>query len=253
MPEFLKGQQSFIAVVVVIAVILVGGIIIFNNRDQGEVTEEAASQSGQVEQKEAEIDDLKSKIEEAAPEDKEDLQKQLDEKESELQSLSGDVITQLQDEIRNLTEEKENASDEEKESIKNQISEKQAELDTLQEEKISEEEETGLPTKYTVAKGDHLWAIATKFYNDGYKWTVLAAENNIQNPDIILPGQKLTVPEVRDREYIVVKGDTLWGISERFYGSGFSWKSIQLANTGQIGRLPNGNPLIKPGQILKIP
>ena len=252
MPEFLKGQQSFIAVVVVIAVILIGGIIIFNNRDQGEVTEEAASQSNQLEQKETEIEEHKSKKEEAATEDKEDLQKQLDEKESKLQSLSDEAINQLKDEIRDLTEEEKTASDEDKENLKSQISEKQTQLGTLQEEeKISEEK--GLPPKYTVAKGDHLWAIATKFYNDGYKWTVLAAENNIQNPDIILPGQKLTVHEVRDREYVVVKGDTLWGMSERFYGSGFSWKSIRLANAGQIGKLPNGNPLIEPGQILKIP
>ena len=251
MPEFLKGQQSFIAIVIVIAVILIGGITIFNNRDQGDVTEEAASQSDQVEQKETEIDDLKNKIEEAAPEDKGDLKKELDEKKSELQSLNDATITQLQDEIRELTEKEKNASDEDKDDIKTQISEKQTELGTLQEEKTSEE--TGLPTEYTVVKGDHLWAIATKFYNDGYRWTVLAAENNIQNPDIILPGQKLTVPEARDREYTVVKGDTLWGISERFYGTGFSWKSIRLANQGQIGKLPNGNPLITPGQVLKIP
>ena len=232
MPEFLKGQQSFIAIVIVIAVILIGGITIFNNRDQGDVTEEAASQSDQVEQKETEIDDLKNKIE-------------------ELKLEQNRLVTELQDEIRELTEKEKNASDEDKDDIKTQISEKQTELGTLQEEKTSEE--TGLPTEYTVVKGDHLWAIATKFYNDGYRWTVLAAENNIQNPDIILPDQKLTVPEARDRDYTVVKGDTLWGISERFYGTGFSWKSIRLANQGQIGKLPNGNPLITPGQVLKIP
>lgn len=251
MPEFLKGQQSFISVVVVIAVVLIGGIIIFNNRDQGEVTEEAASQSEQVEEKEGEIDNLKSKIEEAPPEEKEDLQDQLEEKESELQSLSDEAIAKLQDEIRDLTEDEKNASDEDKESLKSQIAEKQTELGSLQEEPMAEE--TGLPAEYTVAKGDHLWAIATMFYNDGFKWTVLAAENNIQNPDIILPGQKLTVPVARDREYTVVKGDTLWGISEKFYGTGFSWKSIRMANQGQIGKLPNGNPLIEPGQVLKIP
>ncbi len=251
MPDFLKGQQSFVALLVIIAVILIGGIIIFGNRDQGEVTEEAASESEQVEQKENEVSDLKKRIEEAAPEAKEELEKQLEERQVELGALQEEVITQLQQEVKDLTERAQEASEEEKADLEKQVADKKEELGGLQEEK--EAEESGLPAEYTVAKGDHLWGIATKFYNDGYKWTVLAAENSIQNPDIILPGQNLTIPEPKEQTYTVVAGNTLWGISERFYGTGFKWTIIRDANPGAIGVLPNGNPLIVPGQVLKIP
>lgn len=115
-------------------------------------------------------------------------------------------------------------------------------------------EQASFPKEYTVVAGDHLWSIAEKFYEDGYKWTLIASENNIQNPDIILPGQELTLPKATvGKNYTVVKGDTLWDISARFYGSGFSWKRIRDANPGKIGTLKNGNPLILPGQVLKIP
>ncbi len=127
-----------------------------------------------------------------------------------------------------------------------------------EEEKKAEEqkklEEVKFPREYTVVKGDHLWKIATDAYKDGYKWTVVASANNIQNPDIILPGQKLTLPKATvGKNYTVVKGDTLWDISAKSYGSGFSWKRIRDANPGKIGTLRNGNPLILPGQVLKIP
>lgn len=131
------------------------------------------------------------------------------------------------------------------------------ELKEEEEKKAEEEkksEETVFPKEYTVIKGDHLWKIATQFYKDGYKWSVIASENNLKNPDIILPGQKLTLPKAAvGKKYTVVKGDTLWDISARFYGSGFSWKRIRDANPGKIGKLKNGNPLILPGQVLKIP
>ena len=51
--------------------------------------------------------------------------------------------------------------------------------------------------------------------------------------------------------YTVVRGDTLWEISEAAYGSGYDWHKIEEAN--DIKYLPNGNPLIVPGQVLIIP
>ena len=53
--------------------------------------------------------------------------------------------------------------------------------------------------------------------------------------------------------HVVVKGDTLWDISNRFYGTGFSWTKIRDANPGMVGTLPNGNALIHPGQVFRIP
>lgn len=43
----------------------------------------------------------------------------------------------------------------------------------------------------TVEKGDTLWAIAEKHLGNGTKYKTLAALNNIKNPDLIYPGQKI--------------------------------------------------------------
>ncbi len=49
---------------------------------------------------------------------------------------------------------------------------------------------------YTVVKGDCLWNIAKKFYGNGSKYTVIYAANQdkIKNPNLIYPGQVLTIP-----------------------------------------------------------
>lgn len=57
------------------------------------------------------------------------------------------------------------------------------------------------------------------------------------------------LPAPSGNTYTVVPGDTLWGISESYYGTGTEWPRIYQANTGQIAN-PN---LIFPGQILTIP
>ena len=48
--------------------------------------------------------------------------------------------------------------------------------------------------EYTVKAGDNLWTIAGKFMGDNYKYPELAKFNNIGNPDVIEPGQKIIVP-----------------------------------------------------------
>lgn len=49
---------------------------------------------------------------------------------------------------------------------------------------------------YTVVKGDCLWNIAKKYYGDGSKYTVIydANRDKIKNPNLIYPGQVLTIP-----------------------------------------------------------
>lgn len=51
---------------------------------------------------------------------------------------------------------------------------------------------------YTVVSGDCLWNIAKKFYGDGSKYTIIASANSdvIDNPNLIYPGQVLTIPPV---------------------------------------------------------
>ena len=49
---------------------------------------------------------------------------------------------------------------------------------------------------YTVVKGDCLWNIAKKFYGNGSKYTTIynANQGKIKNPNLIYPGQVLTIP-----------------------------------------------------------
>ena len=49
---------------------------------------------------------------------------------------------------------------------------------------------------YTVQKGDTLWKIAVRAYQDGYKWPQIAQANQetVTNPDVIEIGMVLTLP-----------------------------------------------------------
>lgn len=61
-----------------------------------------------------------------------------------------------------------------------------------------EREASTAPTAktYTVKKGDSLWAIAAKFYGKGSEYSKIASANTdkISNPNLIYPGQVLTLP-----------------------------------------------------------
>ena len=50
------------------------------------------------------------------------------------------------------------------------------------------------PATYTVVKGDDLWHVAERYYADGYKWADIARVNNLASPDLIHPGNILTLP-----------------------------------------------------------
>ena len=47
---------------------------------------------------------------------------------------------------------------------------------------------------YTVVSGDTLWAISERFYGDGNQYQRIADASGIENPDLIYPGQVLTIP-----------------------------------------------------------
>ena len=97
---------------------------------------------------------------------------------------------------------------------------------------------------YTVVSGDTLSDIAARF---GTTYQAIAERNDIDNPNLIYPGQVLTISGQPQNGgevwYTVVSGDTLSAIADRFN------VSVQ-----QIVDLNNiGNPdLIYPGQKFKI-
>ena len=49
-------------------------------------------------------------------------------------------------------------------------------------------------TFYTVRRGDCLWIIARNFLRRGILFSMIAERNNIENPDLIYPKQKLQIP-----------------------------------------------------------
>jgi LysM repeat protein len=67
----------------------------------------------------------------------------------------------------------------------------------------------------------------------------------------VVKAQKTTTaPKASTKTYTVVRGDCLWNIAKRFYGSGAKYTTIYNANKSVIGGNPN---LIYPGQVLTIP
>ncbi len=65
----------------------------------------------------------------------------------------------------------------------------------VRESNNSPEPKTGTK-KYTVKKGDTLWAIAKKYYGDGSKYSKIAKENKLVDPNKISIGQVLIIPKV---------------------------------------------------------
>jgi len=66
---------------------------------------------------------------------------------------------------------------------------------------------------------------------------------------IIPPPKPAKPPTPPVRTYTVKKGDNLWNISKKYYGTGTKWPTIANANK-KIIKNPN---LIYPGQVLVIP
>lgn len=108
----------------------------------------------------------------------------------------------------------------------------------------SETNSTG-KTYYTIKRGDTLWEISRKY---GVSVQNIVSWNNIQNPNLIYPGQRLILygnyssSSSNTVYYTVQRGDTLWRIARRYRTC-----PIRIARINGI-RNPN---FIYPGQVLK--
>lgn len=122
-------------------------------------------------------------------------------------------------------------------------------------------EQSSKSQSHIVQAGEDLWSISEKIYKSGYYWSDIAKVNNLSDPGLINPGDKLMLPsqktspladimesqKITDSSYTVVEGDTLWDISVRAYGDGYKWVEIAQVNNWE-------NPdLIYPGNVFKIP
>ena len=109
----------------------------------------------------------------------------------------------------------------------------------------SETNSTG-KTYYTIKRGDTLWKISRNY---GVSIQNIVNWNNIQNPNLIYPGQRLILygnyrnSNTENVYYTVQKGDTLWGIARRY--------RTCPRRIAKINGIRNSN-LIYPGQVLKI-
>lgn len=55
---------------------------------------------------------------------------------------------------------------------------------------------TPVSDTYVVQAGDTLWDIAEHFYNDPFKYHLIANANHLTNPNLITVGQRLTIPRL---------------------------------------------------------
>lgn len=97
--------------------------------------------------------------------------------------------------------------------------------------------------------------VGTIYYSIKFKeykeTTIRQIKVNVSNKKASISGtSSRTNPTPSARTYTVVRGDCLWNIAKKFYGSGAKYTVIYNANKGVIGGNPN---LIYPGQVLTIP
>ena len=68
-------------------------------------------------------------------------------------------------------------------------------LDCLEEEGIADEE-----LSHRIRWGDTLWRITERYYGNPYLYPLLAVENQISNPNLIIPGTEIRLPEKIDEK-----------------------------------------------------
>lgn len=107
------------------------------------------------------------------------------------ESQSAKEIERLKVQINELLEENKTL----KESIKNtSISNTPTVNQSQEQEEQKEQEESLQEGEYIVQKGDNLWKISLKVYQDGNLYHKILEANNMSSDDTLVTGQKLIIP-----------------------------------------------------------
>lgn len=99
-------------------------------------------------------------------------------------------------------------------------------------------------TRYTVAAGDTLPALALRFYGDANLYRPIATASGVAGNDAIHVGQRLIIPDITKCK--VATGDTLSTLALRFYRDANLYRSIAAVNG------ITGNGTIHVGQVLVV-
>jgi len=112
---------------------------------------------------------------------------------------------------------------------------------------------------YTVASGDSLMTISYQHYGTHHKWREIAAANPDVDPDALVVGTALSIPELDDAvpaseqgtvrrpgSYVVKQGDSYYTIARDLLGDSSRFQELVAMNT--IGPYE-----LMPGDVVKVP
>lgn len=102
-----------------------------------------------------------------------------------------------------------------------------------------------MSTEHTVVSGDTLSSLAASFYGDSSLFSVIAAINNVADPDHLDVGQQLLIPYVTFRHQ-VTNTDTKNGLAQQFYNDVAMVEVIEIANHAAQRDLVVGEWLLIP-------
>lgn len=110
-----------------------------------------------------------------------------------------------------------------------------------------------IPHRYTVVRGDTLWGIANHFFKDPWRWPGIWNHNQqVRNPDLIYPGDVLTLRYINGKPRIVDLGPgavLASGSSGGAVGGAPSLKTIVLRPSVESQPVASAIPTLDPSVI----